>query len=164
MKIQVLRSRYVFLTPKGCSKKDIYHHKCRKWNDAVKRNAVVVYVVKSIDDDDDDDDDVVFGAERRAGDFRCCFRGTALDDAEGRARAITPVRVVSNVGRRDGEISVVVVFFLFRRDDDQNDDDDDDSNRGDPCRGDGWMADIFIEREANALATDTRKLSKRVRR
>ena len=129
----------------------------------MKRHAVVV--VKSIDDDDDDDD-VVFGAERRAGDFRCCFRGTALDDAEGRARvAITPVvRVVSNVGRRDGEISVVVVVFLFRRDDDQNDDDDDDSNRGDPCRGDGWMADIFIEREANALATDTRKLSKRVRR
>ena len=132
----------------------------------MKRNAVVYVVVKSVDDDDG-----VFCAERRAGDFPCCFRGTA-NDAEGRALAIIPVRVISNVGRRDGEISVVVVFFLFRRDDDQNDDDDDDSNRGDPCRGDGWVADIFIEpertkkreRKANVLATDTRKLSKRVRR
>ena len=128
----------------------------------MKRNAVVYVVVKSVDDDDG-----VFCAERRAGDFPCCFRGTA-NDAEGRALAIIPVRVISNVGRRDGEISVVVFFFFFfRRDDD--DDDDDDSNRGDPCRGDGWVANIFIEpertreRKENVLATDNRKLSKRVR-
>ena len=139
----------------------------------MKRNAVVYVVVKSVDDDDG-----VFCAERRAGDFPCCFRGTA-NDAEGRALAIIPVRVISNVGRRDGEISVVVFFFFFffffffqGGGDDDDDDDDDDSNRGDPCRGDGWVADIFIEpertkkreRKANVLATDTRKLSKRVRR
>ena len=127
----------------------------------MKRNVVVVVVVKIIDDDDG-----VFGAECRAGDGVGCFRGTT-HDAEGRALAII-VRVVSNVGRRDGEISVVVFFFFFfRRDDD--DDDDDDSNRGDPCRGDGWVANIFIEpertreRKENVLATDNRKLSKRVR-
>tara|TARA_B100001113_G_scaffold351517_1_gene350722 strand:+ start:516 stop:935 length:420 start_codon:yes stop_codon:yes gene_type:complete len=138
----------------------------------VKRNAVVYVVVKSVDDDDG-----VFCAERRAGDFPCCFRGTA-NDAEGRALAIIPVRVISNVGRRDGEISVVVFFFFFffffffQGGGGGDDDDDDDSNRGDPCRGDGWVADIFIEpertkkreRKANVLATDTRKLSKRVRR
>ena len=132
----------------------------------MKRNAVVYVVVKSVDDDDG-----VFCAERRAGDFPCCFRGTA-NDAEGRALAIIPVRVISNVGRRDGEISVVVFFFFFFFFQGGGDDDDDDSNRGDPCRGDGWVADIFIEpertkkreRKANVLATDTRKLSKRVRR
>ena len=131
----------------------------------MKRNAVVYVVVKSVDDDDG-----VFCAERRAGDFPCCFRGTA-NDAEGRALAIIPVRVISNVGRRDGEISVVVFFFFFFFFF-QGGGDDDDSNRGDPCRGDGWVADIFIEpertkkreRKANVLATDTRKLSKRVRR
>ena len=132
----------------------------------MKRNAVVYVVVKSVDDDDG-----VFCAERRAGDFPCCFRGTA-NDAEGRALAIIPVRVISNVGRRDGEISVVVFFFFFFFQGCCCGDDDDDSNRGDPCRGDGWVADIFIEpertkkreRKANVLATDTRKLSKRVRR